>query len=341
MKERNGQRNDDVETLFAHKKVKKCTLSARLRTLRTVERLTQEDVAQRAHVRHAYVKALEEGRLDNLPAPVYVRGFLRSIARVLRAHPQQLVTLYERELRIKTNIKKSGDSVMVSGHPRRSRVRLYRAVFTPRQFFTGIGIILAFSGVIYLANVLHSFVAAPFIVIAMPENGAVIMQDHVTVSGTTDPSAVLLIGDAPVIVGQDGHFETDVYLHDGVNDIVVQATNRFAKTSRRTISIEHRSEKQPEVHAVAPTTVRLTVRVERARTWLDIRVDGETVLKKTVDAGYEETFEGVEIVITSGGAARTMVARDGGDFVPLADVAGLVKDQRFTVAGTANVQDSQ
>ncbi len=343
MKENKEQRNGISGTaLFAHKQVEKCTLSARLQTLRAVEHLSQEDVAQRAHVRHAYVKALEEGQFDDLPAPVYVRGFLRAIARILRAHPQQLVALYDKELRIKSNMKKSSGVAVAADRPQRSAVRLYRAIFTPRQVFAVIGAVLAIGGVLYLANVLHAFVAAPFVVVATPEKGKVVTRDHVTVSGTTDPSAVLLVGGDPVIVGRDGHFETDVYLRDGRNDIIVQATNRFAKTTRRVVPVEYRGEqKQSETPVVAPTTVRVAVRVERARTWLDIRVDSETVLKKTVDAGYEETFEGAEIVITSGGASRTMIARDGGDFVPLANVAGLVKNQRFTVADRGGAQDSQ
>lgn len=330
----NDQKMQDPGALFAHKKMNKCTLGARLQTLRSVENISQDRLAKKTHIRVEYVKALEEGRFDDLPAPVYVHGFLRVIAVVLSTRSEQLITLYDREIGIKENTdKKESIKTTVATGPRASKIHLYQAFLTPRQVFSAASIALAFGGIFYLYTVLHSFVGAPFVVIATPMDGITVEMAEVSVKGTTDPAAVLFIGGEDVIVGQDGHFETQVFLREGVNDIVIRSTNRFDKTTEKIFSVRYvNPHPQPKIQQIPITTSErliLFVRIETARTWLDISVDDEAVLTKTVDAGFEQIFEGDEIVITSGDGARTMVSRDGEIFVPLADVPGLAKDVRF------------
>jgi len=329
---------------FAHKKIDTCTLGARLQTLREVEKLTQEDVARASRVRVEYVRALEEGRFDDLPAPVYVRGFLRMIARVLRTHEKQLITLYDREVGITQNVHKKNHTQQQATGPLAQKIYLYRSFLTPRHVVSVVAGVFVLGGVFYLYTVLHSFVSAPFVVVAAPQDGATVQSADIVVQGTTDPAAVLTVNGEEVVVGQDGHFETHVFVQEGVNEITLVATNRFDKTTQKTVSVRY-TNPQPQPRAVTPEavpeTVTLTVRIVTARTWLNVRVDGEVVLTQTVDAGFEQTFEGKEIVITSGGGARTLVSRDGGDFAPLADVPGLVKDVRFAREVPTPAADTQ
>jgi cytoskeleton protein RodZ len=55
----------------------------RLRERRELQRLSLESVAMQLHTSVQVVRALEENDLGKLPPPVYVRGFLRSYARLL------------------------------------------------------------------------------------------------------------------------------------------------------------------------------------------------------------------------------------------------------------------
>lgn len=331
---------------FSHKKMNECTLGARLRTLREVEELSRQEVAEQSHVREEYVAALEEGRFDDLPAAVYVRGFLRAMARALSARPEQLVALYDRELGIKTNVSKrqnvQQEESSATG-PKARKIHLYAALFTPKQFIAIVSGVFVIAAVVYLYVVLRSFVGAPLLVIFTPESGAHVEMSEVRLEGKTDPSAVLTVGDAEVIVGQDGSFMTDVFLREGVNEVIVRATNRFEKTTQETVNVQYVNPRPLPVATapdVAPSSVQLVVRIDDARTWLDISVDGEAVLTQTVDAGFEQTFEGEEIVVTSGGGSRTMVSRDGGEFAPLSEEAGLARDVRFALEGAADSTQS-
>lgn len=56
---------------------------ARLRERREMRKLSLESVALQLHTSVQMVRALEENDLANLPPPVYVRGFLRSYARLV------------------------------------------------------------------------------------------------------------------------------------------------------------------------------------------------------------------------------------------------------------------
>jgi transcriptional regulator with XRE-family HTH domain len=61
--------------------------------------LTLEDVAQRTYIKLPYLQALEEGRLDALPAPVYTYGYIRQYAKLLGLDGGDLVARFQQQER--------------------------------------------------------------------------------------------------------------------------------------------------------------------------------------------------------------------------------------------------
>lgn len=61
------------------------SLGADLRKIREAQGLTHEDVERATHMRPFIIRALEEGHIDTIGAPVYVRGFVKSYCEFLRA----------------------------------------------------------------------------------------------------------------------------------------------------------------------------------------------------------------------------------------------------------------
>ena len=55
-------------------------LGSRLRQCRTAQSLPIEEVAARTRIQARLLNAIEEGRLDQLPEPVYIRGFIKQFA---------------------------------------------------------------------------------------------------------------------------------------------------------------------------------------------------------------------------------------------------------------------
>lgn len=67
----------------------------KLRDARTQAGLSLDEVAAATRIPKVSLARLEEGRHDLLPAPVFVRGFIRAYARAIQADPNPFVRLYE------------------------------------------------------------------------------------------------------------------------------------------------------------------------------------------------------------------------------------------------------
>lgn len=60
-------------------------LGASLREIREAQGLSYEDIDRATHMRPFIIRAIEEGHVDTIGAPVYVRGFVRSYCDFLKA----------------------------------------------------------------------------------------------------------------------------------------------------------------------------------------------------------------------------------------------------------------
>jgi cytoskeleton protein RodZ len=67
----------------------------KLREAREARSLSLDDVAHVTRIPRSSLSALEESRFDRLPAPVFVRGFIRSYARAVGLDAAVVVRLYD------------------------------------------------------------------------------------------------------------------------------------------------------------------------------------------------------------------------------------------------------
>jgi transcriptional regulator with XRE-family HTH domain len=67
----------------------------KLRDARTQAGMSLDDVAAATRIPKVSLARLEEGRYELLPAPVFVRGFIRAYARAVQLDPNPLVRLFE------------------------------------------------------------------------------------------------------------------------------------------------------------------------------------------------------------------------------------------------------
>lgn len=69
-----------------------------LRAARAAQNLSVADVARQLKLSVSQVEALEAGAFDRLPGPVFVRGFIRNYARLLKVDPDGILRLVESSL---------------------------------------------------------------------------------------------------------------------------------------------------------------------------------------------------------------------------------------------------
>jgi transcriptional regulator with XRE-family HTH domain len=79
-----------------------------LKETRLDKGLTLEEVAQRTYIKLHYLEALEEGRLEKLPAMVHTYGYIRQYAKLLGLDGGSLVAQFQQQERASTAPAKPG-----------------------------------------------------------------------------------------------------------------------------------------------------------------------------------------------------------------------------------------
>jgi len=74
-----------------------------LRRTRDTRQISLEEIAKKTKISMRFLTALEKGDYKILPSDVFVRGFLRSYARILGLDPEEVVELYKQEQGIATS----------------------------------------------------------------------------------------------------------------------------------------------------------------------------------------------------------------------------------------------
>jgi cytoskeletal protein RodZ len=73
-------------------------VAAQFRQAREAQRLTVHQVAEATKIRSDHIEALEEGNYNVFSAQIYIRGFVRNYARLLRLNEAQILAALDTEL---------------------------------------------------------------------------------------------------------------------------------------------------------------------------------------------------------------------------------------------------
>jgi cytoskeletal protein RodZ len=74
------------------------TVAEQLHLAREAKNLTVHQVAEVTKIRTDHIRALEEGNFNAFSAPVYIRGFVRTYANLLKLDVPRLMTKLDQEL---------------------------------------------------------------------------------------------------------------------------------------------------------------------------------------------------------------------------------------------------
>jgi cytoskeletal protein RodZ len=91
------------------------TVAEQLRATREARSLTVNQVAEITKIRTDHLRALEEGNFDVFTAPVYIKGFTRSYATLLKLDVPKVMAQLEAEL---SQTEKFSEPPNLSPHPR-------------------------------------------------------------------------------------------------------------------------------------------------------------------------------------------------------------------------------
>ncbi|PIQ25999.1 hypothetical protein COW36_02670 [bacterium (Candidatus Blackallbacteria) CG17_big_fil_post_rev_8_21_14_2_50_48_46] len=86
-----------------------------LKQARLQKNISLEEVSKQTFIKLHYLYALEEGYLDQLPAPVYTSGYIRQYARLLNLDEAHLIRQYHEQIGTGRGYNRSGNNTVASG----------------------------------------------------------------------------------------------------------------------------------------------------------------------------------------------------------------------------------
>jgi len=168
-------------------------------------------VAKKLKIRTSYLLALEEERLDKLPAGLYGRNFLREYARLLKIDPQEILPALNDEL-------SAPDNPFSQPIVKPSKFLIFPKIV--RNILIALAVLVC---LLYLLFYFQKIFWPPRLKIISPAADAFIKADHVLISGQTDKEATVEINGIAVLNNHNGDFSQTVDLKSGVNNIVIKA----------------------------------------------------------------------------------------------------------------------
>ena len=120
--------------------------------------------------------------------------------------------------------------------PRESTHNLHNAL---RFLFYGIITL----GVIYYASFQsRELLAGPYIVFESPENGAVVDESLVTITGSVERISFIRLNGRQIFVDEEGVFEEKLPLLPGHNIMELRATDRFGRITTQELYLTYKEE---------------------------------------------------------------------------------------------------
>lgn len=204
------------------------TVGEILKEERLRKNLTLGQVEKAIKIRASFLESIEQGNYHRLPSHTYVRGFVKNYCEYLGLPKESVIPRLRREL----------DERNVRILPKRADVET-KLPFSKIRI-TGISL-LVFSLIIlllsYLAFQYRSFVSTPTLAVNSPQEGQVIEDSAVTITGKTDPDASVTINNEQVFLDKEGKFEKKLTVFEGSFTFTVVSTNRFNKKTEITRTV--------------------------------------------------------------------------------------------------------
>ena len=326
---------------FTVRKVKTTqTLGEKLEEARKRVHLSLDELSKKINVQKKYLESLEQGKYSELPADVYVKGYLKNLTEYLELNFSEVLSLYQRERGIEKNIK--------NFTKKKKKERLFSITITPRFVRIGAGVFVFLTVISYLWYQISGLARPPELAVWEPSQDKTISEDVITVRGQTEPGVALTINDQPVYIDSEGNFKESVGLQQGLNVLKIAATNRFekqsvvvrkimseAKTSQNLDEDSENSKQERQVlnkeESSKPDKLELKILIKDKATWLHVEEDGKVAYSGTMLPDSSLTFSARDrITLSSGKANTTYVIFNGKDLGALGETGEVIREMEFT-----------
>ncbi len=200
------------------------TIGELLQEERQRHHLSLEQFAKLTRVKVEYLRALEANQFAELPAATFVKGYIKTYAKLFGFDYMPLLALLRRDF------KESAAGKLV---PR----EFIKPMLKKKKIWTPVTMAVFALGTIFLTLILYVGVQwytiqkPPKLDILLPQEDDQVSQ-QITVKGVTVSDAIVSVNDQPVSIMPNGTFQTAVFIpRNGLYTITISATDRRGKTN--------------------------------------------------------------------------------------------------------------
>ncbi|KKU18305.1 MAG: Transcriptional regulator, XRE family [Candidatus Pacebacteria bacterium GW2011_GWB1_47_8] len=208
------------------------TVGELLKLEREERGFSRTQLSHAIRVREQFLVALEENRFQDLPAAVFVKGYVKAYARVLGFDAEPMLALLRRDF------QESAKGKLVAQEFLKPAFRKMPTLSPIRLATSGVGGIFLVL-FLYIGIRWFSFISPPKIELYEPVEDSIV-SPQVGVRGMTELETVVMVNAQAVPVAADGSFEAQITLpNEGIATITVEAKDKQGKTStvQRTVFV--------------------------------------------------------------------------------------------------------
>ncbi len=299
----------DMPVEFEIKKVPMETLGEYLTEIRKQMNLTLEEVSKQTGIFEKFVYNIEQGRYNQLPPDVYVRGFLKKLAEVYSIPPSVLLDQYQKERGVAESVAR--DKIT----PVKGWKSWFEKVSITPKLITLLAVVVF--GTVASGYVLFQIFAinkTPSLEVFEPKNDSVIKGSKVSVSGRTEIGMTVTINNQNILVNRDGTFTTEVGMVPGQKDLIIESQNKLGKKNTKIVGIrveEPRVLSANVVENTEQTPIQLELKFTR-ETRIELKRDGIQISEELIPAGATKKITAnEEIIVTTSDAGSTSAIFNG------------------------------
>ncbi len=318
---------------FTTKRVKTQSLGEYLQALRKRTGFPVSEISKLAQVQPKYLEALEAGRYQDLPAAVYIKGFLKSLAKVYGADPGLLINQFQAEHKMAHNVE-----ILTEPKPRLP-VIIPRFVLNPKTLIIAGITFLGLASFGYLYFQVSSLSRPPRLDVLSPEKDVMVNSSLLLVQGKAEAGSSVSLNNQPIVADANGEFRENLSLAPGPNQLLIRAVNKFGKETVITRSVVLQEKEIAGSFTTSTTSAEnldfdkltLEVVVGEQAVWVYLEADGSEKYSGIMLANSKKIVTASDkVMLTTGNAGHTRVILNGKDLGVLGREGEVVRDIEFT-----------
>jgi cytoskeletal protein RodZ len=170
-------------------------------------------------IKSGFIDLIEKEKWEGLPPFPTILGFVKSLSTTLGVDPKMAVAVLKRDYPPK--------KLKITPKPDLASRFTWNPKFT---FIVGVSAVLLILFGYFTFQYIH-FISPPSLSVDSPKENQVVVGNSVTVFGSADDDAKVLVNNQPVDISSDGKFSVRLDITKETKEVVITASSRSGKTT--------------------------------------------------------------------------------------------------------------